>query len=63
MFHPGTTALAALAWISSVDSSHLALVRPLEKLVGVVILRPEYGDVDAAFATIHDTYEGLYEKI
>jgi hypothetical protein len=51
MFHPGTTALAALAWISSVDS---------EKLVGVVILRPEYGDVDAAFA---DTYEGLYEKI
>jgi hypothetical protein len=60
MFHPGTTALAALAWISSVDSSHLALVRPLEKLVGVVILRPEYGDVDAAFA---DTYEGLYEKI
>jgi hypothetical protein len=63
MFHPGTTALAALAWISSVDSSHLALVRPLEKLVGVVILRPEYADVDAAFTTIHDTYEGLYEKI
>jgi hypothetical protein len=54
MFHPSTAELAQPALTSNADSSPLALIRPLDELLGVGIPVSDNAAVNAGHATTYD---------